>query len=111
MLGREHEGGEENQRLQHHDDAARRPVELQAARETAGPTGILTRARAGEDFVALVSEFSDAAESAQGGQLGLRTANRYPPLFLEATDVIDETVPDLILRGLLEIWRRNRPDA
>ncbi len=48
----------------------------------------LTRAQAGEDFVALVSEFSDAPESAQGGQLGLRTANRYPPLFLEATQTL-----------------------
>jgi peptidyl-prolyl cis-trans isomerase SurA len=45
----------------------------------------LSRARAGEDFVALVKEFSDASDSIQGGQLGLRTANRYPPLFLEAT--------------------------
>lgn len=45
----------------------------------------LNRAQAGEDFVALVTEFSDAPESAQGGQLGLRTANRYPPLFVEAT--------------------------
>ncbi len=45
----------------------------------------LSRAQAGEDFVALVKEFSDATESAQGGQLGLRTANRYPPLFVEAT--------------------------
>lgn len=46
---------------------------------------VLARARSGEDFVALVKEFSDAADSAQGGQLGLRTANRYPPLFLNAT--------------------------
>jgi peptidyl-prolyl cis-trans isomerase SurA len=46
---------------------------------------VLDRARAGEDFVALVKEFSDAADSANGGQLGLRAANRYPPLFLEAT--------------------------
>jgi peptidyl-prolyl cis-trans isomerase SurA len=48
----------------------------------------LERARAGEDFAALVREFSDAAGSANlanGGQLGLRTADRYPPLFLEAT--------------------------
>jgi len=45
----------------------------------------LERARAGEDFVALVREFSDASDLANGGQLGLRTANRYPPLFLEAT--------------------------
>lgn len=45
----------------------------------------LARARAGDDFAALVKEFSDASEGAQSGQLGLRTANRYPPLFLEAT--------------------------
>lgn len=45
----------------------------------------LARARSGDDFVALVKEFSDASDSAQGGQLGLRTANRYPSLFLEAT--------------------------
>lgn len=48
----------------------------------------LTRARAGEDFVALVREFSDASDKASlanGGELGLRTADRYPPLFLEAT--------------------------
>ena len=46
----------------------------------------LSRARAGEDFVALVKEFSDASDSGQGGQMGLRTANRYPQLFLEATN-------------------------
>lgn len=45
----------------------------------------MERARAGEDFVALVREFSNAPESATGGQLGLRTADRYPPLFIEAT--------------------------
>jgi peptidyl-prolyl cis-trans isomerase SurA len=45
----------------------------------------LERARAGEDFAALVREFSDAADRSNGGQLGLRTADRYPPLFLEAT--------------------------
>lgn len=48
----------------------------------------LARAQAGEDFVALVREFSDVTDSASranGGQMGLRTADRYPPLFLEAT--------------------------
>ncbi len=45
----------------------------------------LARARAGDDFAALVKEFSDASDGVQSGQLGLRTANRYPPLFLEAT--------------------------
>jgi len=49
----------------------------------------LARARAGEDFAALVREFSDVSDSAtraNGGQLGLRTADRYPPLFLAAID-------------------------
>jgi peptidyl-prolyl cis-trans isomerase SurA len=45
----------------------------------------LARARAGEDFTALVRELSDAKDRDNGGQLGLKTADRYPPLFLEAT--------------------------
>lgn len=46
--------------------------------------GVLRRARAGEDFAALAREFSDAGDKANGGQLGLRTADRYPPLFVDA---------------------------
>lgn len=45
----------------------------------------LARARAGEDFAALVRELSDAKDKSNGGQLGLRSADRYPTLFLEAT--------------------------
>lgn len=45
----------------------------------------LQRARAGEDFAVLVRELSDAPDRANGGQLGLRTADRYPQLFLDAT--------------------------
>ncbi len=45
----------------------------------------LTRARAGEDFAALVQQFSNAPERANGGQLGLRGSDRYPPLFVDAT--------------------------
>lgn len=44
----------------------------------------LERARAGEDFFTLARELSDASDRANGGQLGLRTADRYPPLFLDA---------------------------
>ena len=43
------------------------------------------RARAGADFVQLVNEFSEPAAKAAGGQLGLRNADRYPTLFLDAT--------------------------
>ena len=45
----------------------------------------LERARAGEDFSALVNEYSDTADKTKGGLMGLRPADRYPPLFLEAT--------------------------
>lgn len=44
-----------------------------------------SRARAGEDFALLVREMSDAPDRVNGGQLGLRPADRYPPLFIEAT--------------------------
>jgi peptidyl-prolyl cis-trans isomerase SurA len=50
---------------------------------------VLERARAGNDFADLVREFSDAPDRANGGQLGLRTADRYPPLFVEATKALN----------------------
>ncbi|WP_114972930.1 peptidylprolyl isomerase [Rhodoferax ferrireducens] len=59
------------------------PVQIAALQARAQRA--LDRARAGQDFVALVREFSDASDSASGGQLGLRTADRYPPLFIQAT--------------------------
>lgn len=46
---------------------------------------VVDRARAGGDFAALAAEFSASATRATGGQMGLRTADRYPPLFVDAT--------------------------
>ena len=54
---------------------------LQAKAQTAAD-----RAKAGTDFVALVNEFSEPSLRTSGGQLGLRSADRYPPLFLQATE-------------------------
>lgn len=59
----------------------------------------LERARAGEDFVALVREISDAADRANGGQLGLRTADRYPPLFLQATQNLEVGAISAVVRS------------
>ncbi len=46
---------------------------------------VLDRARAGVDFAALANEFSGSATRGTGGQMGLRSADRYPPLFVDAT--------------------------
>jgi len=49
---------------------------------------VMDRARAGADFAALVTEFSASAARGNGGQMGLRSADRYPPLFVEATKAL-----------------------
>jgi len=46
---------------------------------------IVRRARAGEDFATLARSYSEGPERAAGGQMGLRPADRYPTLFLDAT--------------------------
>ena len=49
------------------------------------------RAQGGEDFTKLAREFSEAPGAATtGGIVGLRTADRYPPLFVEATQGLRE---------------------
>lgn len=68
---------------------------LVAVPENASPQQVATlqasaqraadRAREGADFAALVAEYSSAPDRAPGGLMGLRSAERYPPLFLEAT--------------------------
>ena len=49
---------------------------------------VLERLRAGGDFAALAAEVSTAATRSNGGQMGLRSTDRYPPLFVEATQNI-----------------------
>jgi peptidyl-prolyl cis-trans isomerase SurA len=60
---------------------------------------ILGRIRAGQDFTALVQELS-AADRTNGGQLGLRRADRYPPLFVAATqNLAVGEVSDIVRSG------------
>ncbi len=47
--------------------------------------GVAERARAGGDFAQLAREFSDAPERVNGGQFGMRPAERLPTLFVDAT--------------------------
>lgn len=46
---------------------------------------LLRRARAGEDFAQLAKTYSQALDKgARGGEMGLRPADRYPEIFVEA---------------------------
>ena len=57
----------------------------QLAAQQAKAQKVLERARAGGDFAALAAEFSASKSRGEGGQMGLRSVDRYPPLFVEAT--------------------------
>jgi peptidyl-prolyl cis-trans isomerase SurA len=58
------------------------------------------RAAAGEDFTRLARENSDApGAAANGGQVGLRTADRYPPLFVQATQALREGGISAVVRS------------
>ena len=76
----------------------------------------LERARKGDDFAALVREFSDAVDQANGGQLGLRSTNRYPDLFVQATAALSVgDVADLVRSPagfhILKVVEKVRPGA
>jgi len=73
-------------------------TEAQVAAAQAKAQQLLQRARAGEDFAKLARESSDAAGAAQsGGVVGVRTADRLPPLFVEATrNVAEGGITDVV---------------
>jgi peptidyl-prolyl cis-trans isomerase SurA len=73
----------------------------QVAQAQAKAQQLLARARAGEDFAKLARENSDAAGAAQnGGVIGLRSADRLPPLFVEATrNLAEGGITDVLRSG------------
>jgi peptidyl-prolyl cis-trans isomerase SurA len=69
-----------------------KPLEAQAR-------DVARRARSGENFAELAKTFSQAADrGANGGALGLRPADRYPELFVQA-------VADIPVGGVSEVLR------
>jgi len=74
--------------------------EAEVARLRARAQQVLERARAGADFAALAREFSDApGATTTGGEFGLRSADRYPGLFLQATQTLREGGLSDVLRS------------
>ncbi len=74
---------------------------------------LLARARAGADFGALVQQVS-AADRSNGGQMGLRRADRYPPMFVQATATLQTgAVSDVVRSGagfhILKVVERRAP--
>ncbi len=59
---------------------------------------ILTRLQQGADFSSVAKEVSDGAERDKGGLMGLRPSERYPALFVDATQ-------SLKVGGLSEVVR------
>ena len=58
--------------------------EEQVAQSKAEIDRIRAELRKGKDFAALATEFSDGPEAANGGELGVRPAEGWPALFLQA---------------------------
>jgi peptidyl-prolyl cis-trans isomerase SurA len=67
---------------------------LQAKAETA-----LAHIKKGDDFAKIAKEFSDSSERDKGGLMGLRSANRYPTLFVDATRSLNVGDVTLIRSG------------
>lgn len=77
--------------------------------------GLLMRIRAGEDFGALVKQYS-GADRTKEGQLGLRRGDRYPASFVDATKQLAVGgVSELVRSGagfhILKVLERKAPSA
>ena len=86
----------------------------QVAALQAKAQGVLARARANEDFGKLAREMSDAPDRASGGQMGLRSPDRLPPLFSDATKNLNEgAVTDVLRSGagfhILKVIEKRAP--
>jgi len=65
------------------------PTQAQLAAVQAKAQQILERVRTGEEFSKLAREMSQAPDAEAGGVFGMRPADRYPPLFVDAVQKLD----------------------
>ena len=87
---------------------------IQASRQRAEHA--MTRLQEGADFAQVAAEFSDAKDAMQGGNLGLRSADRIPTLFLDALQKMHSGELSPILRSpngfhILKLIEKRSKDA
>ena len=73
----------------------------QIAQRRARAEAALARVKAGEDFATVAREVSEDGNKAQGGEIGLRPAERLPDVFVEAVRLLKpgEVSPTLLRSG------------
>jgi type III pantothenate kinase len=62
-------------------------------------------------YIGLIEKLVGLIKEEFGQKMKVVATGGLAPLFLEHTDVIEAVEPNLTLLGLVEIWRRNRPNA
>ncbi|MDX8385653.1 MAG: peptidylprolyl isomerase [Gallionella sp.] len=72
-------------------------MNIQEARNKAGRA--LSQLKGGADFAQVAASFSDAEDALKGGDLGWRTSNRIPPLFMNALQTMQSGQTTEILRS------------
>jgi peptidyl-prolyl cis-trans isomerase SurA len=87
---------------------------VQASRQRAEQA--LAKLNAGADFAQVAAQFSDAQDAMQGGNLGVRGADRIPALFLEALQKMKPGEVSPVLRGpngfhILKLVEKHSKDA
>jgi len=60
---------------------------------------VVAKLKRGDDLARVAKEFSDGTERDKGGLMGLRAANRYPTLFMDATKNLNVGDVTLLFRG------------
>ena len=95
------------------DNATPEQVEQRKARAEAA----FARIKAGEDFATVAKDISEDGNKAQGGEIGLRPADRLPDVFVEAVKGLKngEVSPTLLRSGagfhVLKLIARQEPSA
>jgi peptidyl-prolyl cis-trans isomerase SurA len=60
---------------------------------------VLASLKRGDDLARVAKEFSNGVERDKGGLMGVRPANRYPTLFVEATKILNVSDATLVRSG------------